>query len=211
VADETQKRLLEAAGQVFAEKGFQEATVRKICERAGTNIAAINYHFGDKERLYEAALRHAFQCRLDQMPVPAWPPGTPPVQKLRDVIHAITERMVDDRYLPWQWQLLMRELSIPSPAGACLVRDFIRPIYELLWATLREVLPADVSEAKLHLIAFSIMGQCFYHKVARPVIQLVAGEEESRTYSARRVADHITAFTLAALGLAPPRFDEGAV
>src|SRR4051812_27293179 len=105
VADETQKRLLEAAGQVFAEKGFQEATVRKICERAGANIAAINYHFGDKEQLYEAALRHAFQCRLDQMPVPAWPPGTPAVQKLRDVIYAITERMVDDRYLPWQWQL----------------------------------------------------------------------------------------------------------
>jgi hypothetical protein len=113
--------------------------------------------------------------------------------------------MCNDHYLPWQWQLLMRELSLPSQAGASVVRDFIRPVYELLGGILREALPGEVDDVKLHLTAFSIVGQCFYHRVARPIIQLVVGEEEHRQYTSGLVADHITGFTLAALGLAPPR------
>ena len=59
IADDTQAKLLEAAGQVFAEVGFQAATVREICARAGANVAAVNYHFGDKMGLYIEALRQS--------------------------------------------------------------------------------------------------------------------------------------------------------
>ena len=54
VQDATKDRLLEAAGEEFAEKGFECARIRAICERAQANIAAVNYHFGDKEQLYVA-------------------------------------------------------------------------------------------------------------------------------------------------------------
>ena len=50
--DTTKAKLLEAAGEEFADKGFEKATIRGICELAGANIAAVNYHFGDKEQLY---------------------------------------------------------------------------------------------------------------------------------------------------------------
>src|SRR5581483_8991895 len=54
----TKQRLLEVAGAVFAEQGFKNATVREICKRADANVAAINYHFGDKQGLYSETLRY---------------------------------------------------------------------------------------------------------------------------------------------------------
>src|SRR5271168_3629349 len=67
--DETRRQLLEAAGEVFAEVGFRDATVREICQRAGANVAAINYHFGDKENLYEEVLRYAQGKALEKYPL----------------------------------------------------------------------------------------------------------------------------------------------
>lgn len=199
--DDIENRLLQAAGEVFAEKGFRQATIREIVRQAGVkNIAAVNYYFGDKEKLYQATLNHAFCCKFSQIPVPNWDARTPSAQKLRDTIRAIVERMVVLEQ-PWQLQVLMRELTAPSQAGANLVRDYIRPIYEFLWVVLRDVLPGPVSEEKLHLIAFSIVGQCFYHKVARPIIQLVVGLEEFARYDVELLTDHIASFTLAALGV----------
>ncbi|HPZ83759.1 MAG TPA: TetR family transcriptional regulator, partial [Thermogutta sp.] len=57
--DDTKSRLLTAAGELFAERGFEGATARQICERAGVNLAAINYHFKSKEQLYIEAVKAA--------------------------------------------------------------------------------------------------------------------------------------------------------
>ena len=58
---ETKQKLLDAACEVFAEKGFREAKITEICRRAGANVAAVNYYFGDKDSLYVAAWRQAME------------------------------------------------------------------------------------------------------------------------------------------------------
>ena len=55
----TRAHLLETAGQIFAEKGFDRATGKEICKRARVNAAAVNYHFGGMEGLYEAVVWEA--------------------------------------------------------------------------------------------------------------------------------------------------------
>ena len=60
---ETVERILDAAEQLFAEKGFAETSLRLITSKAGVNLAAVNYHFGSKEELFEAVLTR----RLDPM------------------------------------------------------------------------------------------------------------------------------------------------
>ncbi|MEA3365331.1 MAG: TetR family transcriptional regulator, partial [Candidatus Hydrogenedentes bacterium] len=57
--EETRGKILLAALRVFGEKGYRDATHAEICHRAGVNTAAINYHFGSKEGLYQAAYEYA--------------------------------------------------------------------------------------------------------------------------------------------------------
>src|ERR1700677_1949623 len=94
--DVTRRHLLEAAGEVFAEAGFRDATVREICRRAGANVAAINYHFGDKETLYLEVLRYAHGKALAKYPpLLDVPDDAPPEKKLRAFIHSLLLRIFD--------------------------------------------------------------------------------------------------------------------
>lgn len=205
MTDPTEQRLLEAAGQVFAAHGYQATTVRAIVRQAGQkNIAAVNYYFGDKEKLYGAALRYAFQCGLTQMRTPDWPQGTPPAEKLRAYIARMADHLLHKQH-PWQMQLLLREFAQPSAMGAGLVRDFIVPLNRVLWSILREIVGPEVEESKLHLLGFSIIGQLFHQRVGAPVIRLVVGEQEHDSYTPARLAQHVIDFSFAALGLAQPR------
>src|SRR5437868_1363400 len=86
---QTRQQLLEAAGKVFAELGFRAATVREICFRAGANIAAIHYHFGDKEKLYLEVLRYAQRREAQLYPERfAADAGLTPEDRLRNFVHS---------------------------------------------------------------------------------------------------------------------------
>ncbi len=200
---EPRARLLEAAGQIFAEKGFKGGTVREIIQRAGVNIAAVNYYFRDKEGLYVEAVKAAACGSPERTALPEWLPGTPPEVKLADFIRFEVRHIRDGKSKPWHRQLMMQELARPTPACAELVASRIRPRAEALGAILQELLP-DLPKARRNLIAHSIVGQCIFHHLAQPIVALLVGEEEFRTYDVDRLAEHIVAFSLAALGLGPP-------
>jgi TetR/AcrR family transcriptional regulator, regulator of cefoperazone and chloramphenicol sensitivity len=198
--EDTKQRLLDAAGPVFAEKGFAEATVREICTKAKANIAAVNYYFRDKEQLYAETLRRAHCMRLEKMPPPDWPPGTPPEQKLHGFLHNLVSSLVDDCGPPWFIQLMLREMTQPTPAGIDLVKEFIRPQFEFLQGIIREMVGEEVPEIKRHMIGFSIVGQALYYKVARNVASTLVGEEEFRQYTVEQLTQHIYEFSLVAMG-----------
>jgi AcrR family transcriptional regulator len=198
--DDTETRILNSAGQVFAEKGFEGATVRKIIERAGVNLAAVNYYFRDKERLYIETVKHAIRGTLEQPP-PAWSPDVPPTVKLREFIHWLVGRMMSPNRPAWHAPLLMRELAQPTAACAEFVRDYVLPVSGVLQGILQEVLPPQTPRWKRFMTGFSIVGQCLYYVQNRPVMLLLVGEEDAGRINADTVARHVTEFTLAALGL----------
>src|SRR5262245_6406611 len=112
--DEKQQQLLDAAGVLFAQSGFRAKNVRDICESAKANQAAINYHFGDKENLYIECVRNAGQICKGRVPLPDWPEGTSPREKLRDFVRAFVKRIVVDHEPAWHSQLIMREMLMPT-------------------------------------------------------------------------------------------------
>src|SRR6476469_2751338 len=60
---DTKTRILDAAARLFVEHGFEATSLRSLTSAAGVNLAAVNYHFGSKEELFQAVLTR----RLDPM------------------------------------------------------------------------------------------------------------------------------------------------
>lgn len=199
MTDLTQQRVLEAAEAIFAEKGFKAASIREIAKKAGANIAAINYYFGDKERLYVEAVKYANRGCTEGEPFPDWPPGTPAIQRLRDFIRVMAKRMLSPQS-PASTQLMMREMAQPSAACTEFVNEYIQPMAQILGGILSEMLP-EASEQQQFLIAFSIVGQCLFYRNNRAIAALLVGEKGFERFDAELVANHVTSFTLRALGL----------
>lgn len=200
--EDTRTRILQAAGLVFADKGFDRATVREICEAAEVNIAGVNYHFGDKRRLYIEAVKRAHQLRTQRVPLPSWSPDTPPEDKLRDFIRTLLTRMIASEEAPWQHRLMMQEILSPTQACSEMVEDYIRPEFELLLSILGELMPADVPLPRRHQFAFSVVGQCLFYKIGSPIARVLVDEDEfSAHFDPQQLAKHIADVCLAALGV----------
>ncbi|MBX7103238.1 MAG: CerR family C-terminal domain-containing protein [Gemmataceae bacterium] len=193
IAESPRDRLTEAAQEIFAERGYAAASVRDICKRAAVNVAAVNYYFGDKERLYVEAVKAAHSCISDEPPMPEWSPGTPPWDRLRDFIRVMVTRMVRETN-PHATHLIMREMAQPTAACIEVVRDYIRPSAEVLRGILKELCP-QCDDEESYLLGFSIMGQVLIYKQSRPVIRLLMGQEAFDALEVERIARHIYEFS----------------
>src|SRR5438552_4318024 len=134
---ETRRRLLEAAGEVFAEHGFRDATIREICEKAKANVAAVHYHFGDKEELYAAVFDYARSCAVAQ--VDQLPAGRSAKERLRAFVRAVLTRFFGEGRPVWLGKLLAQEMIEPTNALDSLINAQIRPNSERLRALVREL------------------------------------------------------------------------
>jgi AcrR family transcriptional regulator len=169
------------------------------------NLAAVNYHFGDKAQLYVAALRQACLYRAEEMQT--WPPGTRPEVKLREYIGQVLTRMLDPRRPTWHVPLILRETVEPSGATAEMIEADLRPRIDVLHGIVAELLPEGAPVSQQHLMTFSIIGQCIFYHMNRWLIRQLVGDEEFQSYTIERLADHIARLTLAAVGRPQPAGD----
>ena len=123
----TRRQILDAAGRLYAEKGYARTTSKEICAHAGANMAAVNYHFGSKAGLYEEVLIEAHHqiMSLDRLRTIAGERGDP-VAQLRTLVAAIAARGIEAA-APWGVRVVVRELMSPSPHARALVERAIAP------------------------------------------------------------------------------------
>ena len=198
---ETRRHLLEAAGAVFAEFGFRNATVREICRRAGANVAAVNYHFGDKETLYIEVLRYAQRKALEKYPpLLSLSPEAPPEEKLHAFIKSFLLRIFDKGPTAWHGKLMSREMIEPTAALDSLVEERMRPMAGLLWQIVADLLHCPLNDERVRPCAFSVVSQCVFYHHCRPVISRLYPKQQSMDAAdIERLAEHITRFSLAAM------------
>src|SRR5438046_1280981 len=153
----TRQRLLEAGLEVFAREGFRGATIERICRKAGANIAAAHYHFGDKRRLYQAVFEHAERRARADAPAQRDAKG-PAAARLHAVVASFLRRLLDPGRPAWMAQLLAHELIDPTPALDLLVRRRMRANHDQIGAIIRELAPGASVEA-VQLATLSVIAQ----------------------------------------------------
>ncbi|MDP1996749.1 MAG: CerR family C-terminal domain-containing protein [Gallionella sp.] len=195
-SDQTRTRLLDAARGVFAQHGFQGATVREICRRAEANVAAVNYYFGSKNGLLAEALNFAPLKALQQDNAKA---GECPEMRLRSFIRDFMLMLLDENNASTQCRIMARELADPTPALDKIVREAIAPLHEFMGRLVREIAGIEIGETELRRYVLSIFGQCLFYRHSHPVLQRLHPEMRYDDREIEAIAHHIADFSLAGI------------
>jgi TetR/AcrR family transcriptional regulator, regulator of cefoperazone and chloramphenicol sensitivity len=196
--EDTSQRLLQAAGEIFAEHGFRAATVREICERASANVAAVNYHFRDKETLYGEVIRYACQRVTESYPFDPEPKGASPEARLRALVRTYLMRFFDES-LAWYGKLICRELAEPTNFFERIVESDVRHYAEQLTETVREFVGHDISDEQVRMCSNSVAGQCLLYPYTRLILARLYPDDVMTADFIDRLIDHIASFSVAGL------------
>jgi TetR/AcrR family transcriptional regulator, regulator of cefoperazone and chloramphenicol sensitivity len=113
--ERTRARLIEVAGQLFAERGLDRATGQEICRRAGTHPASIVYHFGGMQGLYRAVLDEAQRRLVSTETLRAAVAAQPTAaRKLESFLGLIVGALASPASRSWAGRLFGREFVSPS-------------------------------------------------------------------------------------------------
>ncbi|MEM9416700.1 MAG: CerR family C-terminal domain-containing protein [Planctomycetota bacterium] len=203
--DDTKKRLLDAAAELFATHGYRNTTVRDICDKAGTNGAAVNYHFAGKDKLYLEALEHARQRALQEDPYPAGPPPTgplPPEDRLRRHIRGMLGRCFATGPSAWYANIILREMVEPTVALTHAMQGNIAPHQRKLEGIVAELLgadPDDRADPRPRDLACAVSAMTLHYHHCRPAIAHMHPELAFDQDQAQRLTDVIHRFAHAGI------------
>lgn len=194
----TRERLLDVATGLFAENGFKRVTVRQIAEAASANVAAVNYHFGDKQGLYNtivdtviAAMKATNEAAFDAGH------GLSPEEQLRAFVRVwLSEVTSSPRHL-WIHRLMNRELEEPTGALERVFKEVIEPRNDHLAEIASAVTGLTRRDPRILRAIVSILGQCLIF--ARPVPVRAPARWHGIARDVDAVAEHIAEFSLAGL------------
>ena len=190
---------MEAAGPVFADHGYYATTVREIAKHAGANVAAVNYHFGDKLGLYTEVLRRSVRAARVEAMRSALDQSGPPEEILRAVIRTRMQSVCRGSLSDWHLRIVVHELAQPTPALSRVVNEVSRPVYKRLLELIGTIIGLPADDEKTRLCAHSIMGQILIYFLAGPLLVRLWPELKMTPEQVGRIADHIGDFSLAYL------------
>jgi TetR/AcrR family transcriptional regulator, regulator of cefoperazone and chloramphenicol sensitivity len=197
ISDPTREKLLDTAGRIFADRGYQAATVREICDAAGENVAAIHYHFGDKLGLYTQVVQQSMQAAEIEGIRNALNLNSPPQDILRAVIRARL-RSIERGDLPdWHFRILIHEMAQPTPVLRQLINEVGTPLFQRLLTVIGGMIGLPPDDDKTRMCALSVMGQILAYVFAAPLLAGVWPELKMTPEQVDRIADHIGDFSLA--------------
>jgi TetR/AcrR family transcriptional regulator, regulator of cefoperazone and chloramphenicol sensitivity len=196
----SRQRILLAACELFADKGLRNTTIRDICQKAGANVAGVNYHFGSKDKLYETVCKHLFGLSEDKSyPIFKIDKDLDPEQKLRLFIQNLLSAVLCKGKSVWMEKIMGREMIESTGLLDIIVKEIIRPRYKQLLSIVKELIDSKATNERALKCCLSIVGQCLYYRFARPIILQINPQQKFDADGIKELAEHITLFSLGAI------------
>ena len=201
----TRDRLIAAASRLFGKEGFRRVTVRRICREAKANVAAVNYHFGDKLGLYREVVDQAIAVmRGGTAAARDGGAGLPAEARLRHYVHAWLAQLLGSAGThAWIHGIMSHEMSEPTSQAARIGREAIRPRIDYLSTVLAEILECPASDPRVRRGAMAVQSHCLWY-ARLPYIQefaraAFADWPNELADGLGPLADYIADFSLAGL------------
>jgi TetR/AcrR family transcriptional regulator, regulator of cefoperazone and chloramphenicol sensitivity len=182
--EDTRLRILRTALQVFATEGYEGASTRVLAQRAGVNLPALQYYFGNKEGLYRAVIDHIGQrleCRIapvaEQIRI-ALAHGAAPRRQLIDLLcrmlDAFVATVTDQSSQDWECRALFFARAEIEPQAALealhqrVMRQIVEPCAALIGQLIGE--PPGAEPTLLRTVALIGQVSVFCNRKARKVL-----------------------------------------
>jgi TetR/AcrR family transcriptional regulator, regulator of cefoperazone and chloramphenicol sensitivity len=205
---ETRARLLRVSERLFADRGFKDVTVREICRAARANVAAINYHFGDKLGLYREVLQSASDAmRATNEAARRSGEGRSPDEKLRRYVLIFLQGLLASNYETLH-RLIHREMNDPTPALDAFVEQSVRPRVEYLAGIVAELIGGKPTEQRVLRCVASIHSQSITY-LPNPIAARLGFHFKPTPAQIEEAARHIADFSIAGVRAIGSRKSEG--
>ncbi|MBZ5560127.1 MAG: CerR family C-terminal domain-containing protein [Acidobacteriia bacterium] len=195
---ETRSRLLKVSERLFADRGFKDVTVREICRAARANVAAINYHFGDKLGLYREVLQTATDAmRATNDAARRAGQGQPPEEKLRRYVLIFLQGLLASNYETLH-RLIHREMNDPTPVLDAFVEQSVRPRVEYLAGIVAELIGGKPTDQRVLRCVASVHSQSITY-LPNPIAARLGFHFKPTPSQIEEAARHIAGFSLAGI------------
>jgi AcrR family transcriptional regulator len=198
-AQETQKCLLDAAEELYAQKGLDGTSIRDITTKAGRNQASINYFFGNKQELYEELFRRRLRKMRDVRlaAIKAAMKGKPTLEKLLGAYAvAFLEPFSDPKRSRRFMQLFAREIVEQRLPKNMFLEEMATPVMASLEEAVTAICP-NLDKHDLQMCIHSIVGQLVHVMHIKTMFE---GEQGTiATFDFDETIDHIVKFSSAGI------------
>jgi AcrR family transcriptional regulator len=202
----TKEQLLDAAESLIADHGVDGASVRAITERAGANIAAVNYHFGSKDGLVRAAFARRIEPinreRLRLLESCLAAPGGPTVEAVVSAFVTPPLRILGRREAPGFGRCMIRALADPGERMRAYLSASFQEVIERFIEALRTVLPG-VGDDEIYWRFHFMIGAMAYTVGMGHLVEAYSGGA-CRADDIDAISDRLVRFGCAGIGEAAP-------
>jgi len=193
---DTKEKILMSACRNFAINGYEKTTIRAISREAKVNLAAVNYHYCNKETLYKEVFKYIMKkdkvinielnnSQKMSLRLNDWREKL--TKWLEEILFDISSKNPFHQY---KTMIISRELMNPSPVFGDIFNTHLRPVLDNLISQIKKSLPGNLKKNELYIEIFSVISEAVFYMNARALIEACFPGTDFTAENMKAIVEH---------------------